>query len=152
MSVGLLQPTVAPCIATGPFFSCQSGFLPDALLSGGFHHGAPAESVAPTHAAPSSDGISVPCLKMSLHGTTISASFAVTGFTRDATAGPNGSITPSGSIDFPSGHHRGDCSDSAGIVSSGDFGYDGSYVARDTIQPEGGYWVKVRADGRLVIR
>jgi hypothetical protein len=39
----------------------------------------------------------------------------------------------------------------AGIVTSRYFGYTGSYIARDTIEPGKGYWVKVNQPGKLIL-
>jgi hypothetical protein len=38
-----------------------------------------------------------------------------------------------------------------GIVQSGYFGYNGGYMAVDTIEPARGYWVKVSSSGDLVL-
>jgi photosystem II stability/assembly factor-like uncharacterized protein len=42
-------------------------------------------------------------------------------------------------------------SDPGGIITTQFFGYNGSYVAEDTIEPGKGYWVKVSGDGELVL-
>lgn len=42
-------------------------------------------------------------------------------------------------------------SDPAGIIRSALFGYDNGYVVADSILPGLGYWVKVSADGNLIL-
>jgi len=42
-------------------------------------------------------------------------------------------------------------SDPPGLVTSQFFGYEGSYVTRDTIYPSKGYWVKVNQAGSLIL-
>ncbi len=66
--------------------------------------------------------------------------------TVDVAAGWNlvGSITrpiPAGSV----------TSDPPGIMTSGFFGYDGSYEHASTIEPGQAYWVKVYQSGRLIL-
>ncbi len=41
--------------------------------------------------------------------------------------------------------------DSAGIINSFFFGYNGGYVLCDTLMPNLGYWVKASANGRIVL-
>lgn len=42
-------------------------------------------------------------------------------------------------------------SDPPGMITSNFFGYRGGYVISDSIQPGGGYWVKVTNDGSLIL-